>query len=155
MAAGRRTVSALLLVVGLVLSVPAVLYGIGLFKVHGRPIPADPARFSAAEISTAWGRCRETLPLTVSPLNPWGYTAKVLSGASDLDSAGAIAAWQVASVHNATNPVGNTGWWKLSGAALTIWITRQWSAEQIGATLVRDNLCRATPNKSLERTRER
>lgn len=43
-----------------------------------------------------------------------------------------LAAWQVASAHLLIHRR-STGmsWWHLSGAALTIWVTRNWSTEQI------------------------
>jgi hypothetical protein len=80
--------------------------------------------------------------------------SKLFWGETRFAGAGQLAAWQIARAHNSDHPVGGMGWWHLSGAALTIWVTRHWSGEQIGATLVRDRLCAVMPNTSLERTRE-
>jgi len=126
----------------LILGFPGILYSIGLLRVHGRPTPASTADFPSVDIAVNWQRCGERLPLEVEPLNPWGVAGRLLWGTHRQKNAGETAAWQVARAHNLAHPVGTMGWWHLSGSALTIWITRHWSAEEIGATLARDNLCK-------------
>jgi hypothetical protein len=154
MVVGRKTVVALLGLLAVPLSVPAIAYRVDLFRIYGMPVPAVPADYAPVDLSAAWQRCGDRAPLTVVPLNPWGYTAKLLWGSPGFEGTGQLAAWQVVRNYNYKHlPPGMSGW-HLSGAALTIWVTRHWSGEQIAATLVRDNLCAVTPNKSLERTRE-
>ncbi len=128
-------------VVALVLALPAIAYGIGLSMVDGRPTPADPSRYSSEAIGVAWQSCSEQMPVALAALNPWSVAASVVRGDYRHRSAGETAAWTVARTHNAEHRGGNMWAWHLSGAALTIWITRNWSAEQIGATAIRDNLC--------------
>jgi hypothetical protein len=154
MSAGRKALIALLVVLAVPLSVPAIAYGVGLIKIEGRPVPANPTDYAPAELAAAWQRCRDQLPVSVVPLNPWGYTAMMFRGESRFVGNGQVAAWQIVRAHNSRHLPGGTGWWHLSGAALTIWVTRHWTGEQIAATLARDDLCVKTPNKSLERTRE-
>ena len=141
MSAGRKTLAALLVLSGAALSIPPIAYGVGLLKTEGRPLPADPKNYAPAELSAAWKRCHDRLPLVVVPLNPWGVTAGVLSGDGQFHGTGQYAAMQVARAHNYKHVSGGMGWWHLSGAALTIWVTRSWTGEQIAATLVRDQLC--------------
>ena len=43
MALGRKALIALLVIAAVPLSVPAIAYGVGLLKVQGRPVPANPA----------------------------------------------------------------------------------------------------------------
>ena len=70
--------------------------------------------------------------LTVILIGPWVLYAVALSNvvgrpsltdASALSSADAEAVWQ-GPPHD---------WWHLSGAALTVWLTRNWSTEQLVA----------------------
>jgi hypothetical protein len=154
MAIGRKSVTALVVLLAVPLSVPALAYTVGLFKIDGRPVPASPSDYARADLEAAWLRCGDRSPLTVVPLNPWGYTAKLFWGTTGFEGSGQLAAWQVVRYYNYDHLPRGMSWWHLSGAALTIWVTRHWSGEQIAATLVRDNLCAVTPNNSLERTRE-
>lgn len=154
MAAEHKALTALLVVSGVALSIPAIAYGVGLLKIEGRPVPADPGRYAPAELSAAWQRCHDRMPVAVVPLNPWGLTVGVLWGDGQFHGAGQYAAMQVARAHNYQHVRGGMGWWHLSGAALTIWVTRNWTGEQIAATLVRDGLCAATPDTSLKQTHE-
>jgi hypothetical protein len=155
MTVGRKSAVALLVLLAVSLSLPAIAYGVGLWNIDGRPVPENPSEYAPADLDAAWQRCGDRAPVSVVPLNPWGYTAKFFSGAARLEGSGQLAAWQIVRAHNHKHLPPGMRWWHLSGAALTIWVTRHWSGEQIAATLVRDNLCAVTPNKSLERTRER
>jgi hypothetical protein len=138
----------------LALSIPAIAYGVGLMKIEGRPVPADPTKYAPAELVAAWQRCRDRLPVSVVPLNPWGYTAKIFWGSPYFEQSGHLSAWHIVRAYNHKHLPGGMKWWHLSGASLTIWVTQNWSGDQIAATLVRDGLCAGTPNTSLERTRE-
>ena len=138
----QRAILSLLVILGVIASLPGAIYFIGLAKVHGRPIPANPAGYSPETIAATWVRCRERVPVAVQPINPWSFAGKFLFGDPLQASPGERAAWRIASTHNVAHPVGGNLWWHTSGAALSIWVTRHWSAEQIGATLVRDGLCK-------------
>lgn len=141
MSVGRNTLAALLALSGVAFSIPAIVYGVGLLKIEGRPVPADPRNYSTAELSAAWQRCHDRLPVSVVPLNPWGVAAGFFWGDGQMHGAGQYAAMRVARAHNDQHVSGGMFWWHLSGGALTIWVTRNWTAEQIAATLVRDELC--------------
>ncbi len=138
----HRAIISILVFIVLLAALPGIIYFVGLAKVHDRPTAADPALFSQEAITTAWAQCHEELPITVEPTNPWSVTSNFFLGSPQRTAAGARSAWRIASTHNALNPVGNNLWWHTSSLALTIWVTRHWSAEQIGATLIRDGLCK-------------
>ena len=142
MSSWHRAILSILALVALLVASPGVVYLVGLAKVHDRPTPADSKTFSSEAVSAAWEQCRETLPVAVEATNPWGVASRFLFGDPLRTSPGERAAWRIASTHNAAHPVGGGLWWHTSGAALTIWVTRHWSADQIGATLVRDSLCK-------------
>jgi len=132
----------MLVLVALLAAVPGFVYVVGLAKVNARPTPADPALFSHEAIAATWAQCRDESPVVVRATNPWGVAGKFLFGNPLRTTPGERSAWRIASTHNASHSVGSNLWWHTSGVALTIWITRHWSAEQIGATLVRDGLCK-------------
>ncbi|KAB8194973.1 hypothetical protein FKV24_005655 [Lysobacter maris] len=128
------------LATGVLAALPGIAYTVALARVDGRPQPADPDRYSAAALETAWRQCSEWMPLATHRLDPWTLVLDRLDG-TVASRAGELAAWQVARAHNSKG--GNRGnlWWHSSGAALTIWISRHWSARQIAATVARDGLC--------------
>ena len=138
----RIIISILLLASLLVAAFPGIVYMVGIARVDGRPTPANPNNYSQEAINLAWAKCDETLPIEVEKTNPWKIANKFLFGNPLHATTGELAAWKIASSHNANHRMGNNTWWHISGAALTIWITRHWSAQEIGATLVRENLCR-------------
>jgi hypothetical protein len=138
----QLVLSTALALAALVAALPGFAYVAGLAKAHGRPEPASPAHYSSEAVAAAWARCDEQLPLATQQLSPWGYAGRLLFGNALRAAPGERAAWRIAATHNVRHPVGGSFWWHMSGAALTIWLTRHWSAEQIGATLARDNLCR-------------
>lgn len=137
----HRTILFTLVLVALPAALPGFVYIAGLAKVHDRPVPADPGLFGQEAIAAAWRQCRETPLLAVQATNPWSIAGRFLFGDPLRTVPGERSAWRIASAHNASHPVGGSLWWHISGSALAIWITRHWSAEQIGATLARDGLC--------------
>ncbi|QKE63324.1 hypothetical protein HNE05_08090 [Aquipseudomonas campi] len=139
----RRVILSILLVSFLLAAAfPGIVYIIGMYRVDGRPVPANPENYSQESMDKAWSQCREKLPIEVQPTNPWGVTSRLLFGNPLRTTPGELAAWRIASTYNAAHRMGNNTWWHTSGAALTIWVTRHWSAQQIAATMVRDNLCK-------------
>jgi len=139
----RRVILSILLVSFLLAAAfPGIVYIIGIYRVDGRPAPANPENYSQEFMDKAWSQCREKLPVEVQPTNPWAVASKFLFGNPLRTTPGERAAWRIASTYNAAHRMGNNTWWHTSGAALTIWVTRHWSAQQIAATLVRDNLCK-------------
>jgi hypothetical protein len=138
----HRAFLSVLVILAVALSLPGAAYVVGLATVHGRPVPADPANYSSELIAASWSRCREKTPIAVQAMSPWSYANKFMFADTHEETPGERAAWRIASTHNSKHRRSGMLWWHTSGAALSIWVTRHWSAEQIGATLVRDNLCK-------------
>lgn len=139
---GRWVGCALVAFITLLLLLPGIVYLVALDRVDGRPTPANPSGYGEEAINASWVGCYEHLPLRVEATNPWNYVGRFIYGDPLRTTPGERAAWRVAATHNSNHPLESGFWWHPSGAALTIWITRNWSAEQIGATLVRDDLCK-------------
>jgi hypothetical protein len=123
--------AALVLGIGaLVLGLPWVLYGLGLQAVEGRPEP--PQRIAALAVQQqVWQRAGSAGPPEAVALDPVTYllSASVQARPPDI----VAFAWRVASDHSRDHLQRDAGPLRrhLAGAALTIWLTRHWSVEQL------------------------
>lgn len=108
---------------------PWGLYWLGLHAVNGVPEPPTSVA-TETEINEIWLEFKGKGLPEVAPTSPHVYIYQLYK--HNINNTGLRLAWQVASNHLITNKKykGN-GWWHLSGAALTIWVSRNWSSEQI------------------------
>jgi len=121
--------SFIFLVLFVVVVGPWGLYWLGLYAVDERPaLPSVIADVEAQKL--AWSEARGEGEPKVNPITPYGYIYLVFNDRRPYPDLSV--SWLVAANHNRENKKfkGNL-WWHLSGAALTIWITRNWSTEQI------------------------
>jgi hypothetical protein len=130
----RLVLSILSIVAGLALLLPWGLYGVGLANIDGRPSAPTGPPISLQDDELLRRELRAQHGISVVPLSPAGYFVS-LSMANTKESAeesGADAAWLVARNYNASHLKNRRSiWWHLSGAALTIWITRNWTPDQV------------------------
>lgn len=125
----RSLIAIVLLIIALVFSIPWGLYYLGLKDVGGRP--DLPARMISSDMQQKiWAESGyEGQPESVA-LNPVSY---ILSASGqDAPPPVTLFAWRVASSyqrqHHAHDGV---MWQQLSGGALTIWLSRHWTIEQL------------------------
>lgn len=113
----------------LIYSGPWLLYGAGLAMINGRPTPPEqPASISAAQREYLLRELGYEQSLAVQRLNPWSYGCALASG----NKPKAQVAWLVARNYVAKHRKTQSNLsWHLSGAALTVWLTRHWSNEQL------------------------
>jgi hypothetical protein len=123
----RLFLGAVLFAVLLIVGGPWVLYCVGLYGVDGRP---EIARSNATEsdVQAIWRNARGTGEAVIEPITPHEYAYLIYEGGKSKPSI--LVAWQVAR-HYMLDHQKYRGWWHLSGAALTIWLTRNWSSGQI------------------------
>jgi hypothetical protein len=121
---GMAFVISLLALVG----APWILYTIALSSLDGRPNPPRDARPSSAQLELLRAELRVPGDLVVPKLSPWKYALTVVDS-TELPRE-TLAAWIVARDHNSRSRRGNLSW-HLCGAALTVWLTRNWASEQI------------------------
>ena len=132
----------------LILAGPWGIYELGLTNIDGRPTPLIGNSPTVEDDLLLRRIFRTSHPISVQPLSPWSYARdSVMSGPSSSSSAGAAAAWLIARHYN-TGHLKNRNmlWSHVSGAALTIWITRNWSSDQVietAADLARRDSLRA------------
>jgi hypothetical protein len=131
-------------IVALVALAPLSLYALGLSEVDGRPGPPLSSHSTPADQALLARTFRTSQPTTVEQLTPWAYVTFILEDPKQTATAGGVdAAWVVARHYNAHHLKKRSSmWWHLSGAALTIWITRHWTSDQVlsaAAALVRQS----------------
>ncbi|HDS1039884.1 TPA: hypothetical protein QDZ42_003525 [Stenotrophomonas maltophilia] len=134
-AAGKAWISVVVLVAGIAL-LPGLLYLLGLALVEGRPKPADRAPSGVAA-------CSSEPRAGYQPMNPWRFTAQFFDEDGRKANVPVVEqeAYWVARRHLWRQPQQDMLRWQLSSTALTIWITRHWSAAQIADTARKEDFC--------------
>ncbi len=65
-------------------------------------------------------------------MNPYSLALRLLTAPEARTPPGELLTWQVASSYlSEHNRHKGMGWWHLSGAALAIWLSRNWTSEEI------------------------
>lgn len=122
----------LIVVVGLTMLLPWALYGIGLGNINGRPELPAKNKLTDDEAIKVWHELKEKEQIKVEKLTPYYYVLLMLGIRSTEPTPGARVAWYVARNHNHTSLKNRRMlYWHLSGASLTIWLTRNWNANQL------------------------
>jgi hypothetical protein len=115
----------------LLLGFPLALYSLGLNGVEGRP--QKPLQLASAEQkSVVWKRARgEGMP-DLSADNPYSFVASVFLAREQRTPPGQLVTWWVARDYLSRHQrYKGMGWWHLSGAALAIWLSRNWTSDEI------------------------
>ena len=115
----------------LLLGLPLALYSLGLSGVDGRP--QKPLQVASAEQKIAvWKRARgEGMPY-VSADDPYSYVASLFFAQGPHTPPGQLLTWWVARDYLVRHKrAQGMGWWHLSGAALAIWLSRNWTSDEI------------------------
>ena len=134
--AGAKAAFAIGVALILLTLLPGIIYFAGLFNINGRPEFAQMCQLNSTQKFALWKELGESAKnendISVRAMNPWAFAAKFQSGILSGHNSGERAAWFVARNHNMTQ-LGNRRmvWWHVSGAALTIWLTRHWTAEEL------------------------
>lgn len=118
----------------LVLLSPWLLYEWGLLQLDS--LPVRPAQMASAEQQArVWQYVRAPAPQQVERLNPYGYVWTMFDGPAGLPPSERLAAW-VARDHVINQPRRGNLTRHCAEAALMIWLTRHWSAEELAAAAV-------------------
>ena len=115
----------------IVLAAPLALYGAGLSGVEGRP--QKPLRLaSAAQQELVWRRARGEGAPRIETMNPYSLALRLLAAPEARTPPGELLTWWVASSYLLEHKrYKGMGWWHLSGAALAIWLSPNWTSEEI------------------------
>lgn len=111
---------------------PWLLYELGLTRFDA--MPAKPAQIvTAQQQAWVWTQARGSGEPQSDPMNPYGYALRFLAGDGRAEPAESLAYW-VAREHNWRQPSQRSmAWWHLSNAALSIWLTRHWTTEELAS----------------------
>jgi len=107
---------------------PWALYWLALSQIDGRPSHASNSVFTAEEAQPLSRKLREAFPMHVERQTPYSY---VWAGAHGRTLPGTQLAWLVAKSYNMHRLQHRSGWWHPSGAALIIWLTRNWTVDEL------------------------
>jgi hypothetical protein len=118
-----------------VMAGPWLLYAVGLAKIEGRPDHASHAAVVPEDAEALFRTLRISQPLTIDRLSPYSYIWALVSDDERALGQGMRIAWPIASSYNADHLADRTAW-HLSGAALTIWLTRNWTASELVAKAI-------------------
>ena len=119
----------IIILVGCLLILPGVLYLAGILMVDGKPMPPS-AFVTPQQQQEIWRHIDKAgvTPMTTR-LNPWEYALGIIKG-KELN--GARSAGFVALNYNRTHiKDSQMRYWHLSSAAMTIWVSRNWSEKEI------------------------
>jgi hypothetical protein len=129
----RVGAAALAVLAVFVYAAPWIIYGVGLSMIDGRPEPPSEVSLSEQELQELRTRYRLYGPGNVVGITPWEYVIALAGGDQrGLAAKGTVLAWPIAREYNSTH-LEQRQWWHPAGAALTIWIMRNWTADQIRA----------------------
>lgn len=130
----RAAISVIIGLAALAWAAPWGLYELGLLNIDGRPSAPAVSQLTSEDDALLRREFRVHSPISVTRLSPWSYFASLVVSDSKehKEESGVDAAWLIARQYNASHLKDRrTIWWHLSGAALTIWITRNWSPIQV------------------------
>ena len=138
----RTTMVAVGAVVVIVASAPMIAYWSGLAMLPGYPVKPEPLESVGARELAVWGEYSGHAMLGVRPVNPYEFA--ILLSCAPIDAClaqhpGLAVASHVAQAYLRGQPPTRAAWWHLQSAALSVWLTRHWTAEQLLAYLVRSD----------------
>ena len=127
----RVGIAILILALG-VAALPWGLYAFALGNINGRPVPPERIILAESESREIWVELKEVEPIEVEKLTPYRYVEFLLGMGENKQKPGERLAWFVARNYNSEHlEKKRMLYWHFSGTALTIWLTRNWSAEQL------------------------
>jgi hypothetical protein len=130
----RLTSCVLVAVAGLAWLAPWALYGLALSHIEGRPSAPELRQISPENEVFLRDHLKAQQGFCIVPLSPVSYLSTLATTGSgrSAEENGAYATWIVARDYNSSHlDTKKSLWWHLSGAALTIWLTRNWTPDQI------------------------
>ncbi len=109
---------------------PWLVYETALSNVIGRPSIGNTNFVSREDAAEIWLELKETGPIRMEIMTPYSYLFfLILDGPN---SPGSRLAWYVARDYNANRLKDKRMiWWHLSGAAMTVWLTRNSTVEDL------------------------
>ena len=129
----RRVLFWLIGAVSLALILPWGVYWLGLSRISHYPIPLSNA-LSTDRREWVWHLAKASDNPVIAPLTPFSYVYDIfVRQQGNAEEINRVVSW-VATDHLYDQSPGQRMLWRhLSGAALTIWLSRNWTDQQITA----------------------
>ena len=126
----RRAILWFVATLGLVSALPWAAYWLGLSAVSHYPLPPSQA-LSADQREWVGSLASVSGNPAIAPLTPYSYLYDLFAQQGKAE-AGPRVIWWVASDHLSDQHTGQGMLWRhLAGASLTIWLSRNWTDQQI------------------------
>ena len=115
----------------LILASPLGLYWLGLSGIDG--LPEKPLHLASKEQQAfVWKSARGDGVPRIKAMSPYSLAITLLVKKAPSAPPDQLIVWRVASNYLLSHQRHKgIGWWHLSGAALTIWLSRNWTDEEI------------------------
>jgi hypothetical protein len=120
------------LIISFALLAPWVLYAVGLSHIEGRPTLPVNVKMDSTLAKRVWHEAGEKGDIIeIEPLTPYSYLMAIFTGKSQIGRGSKIVMFVVRDFR--TNHLKNRRMLvgHLSSAALIIWLTRNWTQEQL------------------------
>jgi hypothetical protein len=116
---------------GLLLVFPFALYKLGLSGIED--LPQKPLQLASKEQQAlVWKRARGEGVPRIEAMNPYSFAIRLLAETDVRPPPDQLILWWVASDYLREHRRHKSmGWWHLSGVALTIWLSRNWTSEEV------------------------
>jgi hypothetical protein len=110
---------------------PLALYTLGLSGIEGRP--KKPSQIASRQLQLSVWNCANGLePAQIAPETPYSLAWSLAFNQPKSVSASERVLWWVASDYLTEHQQQRSmGWWHLSGAALSVWLSRNWTTEEL------------------------
>ncbi|MBV8658331.1 MAG: hypothetical protein JO142_10955 [Burkholderiales bacterium] len=118
------------LVLATIYASPWCIYRYALGKVDSMPV-APAYRASPAEIQAVWARAHGAGEPAIHPGTPYDYIGLIFFDTEKDRQAEWNIVGRIATRYDDTHMRDKHHWWHVAGAAMAIWLTRNWTAEQI------------------------
>ncbi len=130
----KRVLLALAVVVTVIVGGPWSLYWLGLYGVSGQP--ALPVSIATPDLQTgAWQHAGYEGSPVLAVLDPVTYLLS--ASGQEAPPPATLFAWRIAVSYNRDHQrYAGPVWKNLSGAAMSIWLTRNWTIEQLMSKIV-------------------
>ncbi|MDP1976689.1 hypothetical protein [Undibacterium sp.] len=139
----KSMAAVLCLIILVLLSGPLFFYAYGLSNITGRPEPAKTTVISPENKALIWKELKEQGVLQVEVLTPYDIYSLFLENSYPV---GSRLAWYVARTYNQDHLQDRHMLsWHISGEALTVWLTRHWSTDELLAKALEIRQNKAKP----------
>lgn len=129
-------------------ALPWLAYRMGMDNMDAGPLPPEAVNYTDPQAMAVWEERKEALPIALHPITPWHFYHLIWCSRYDdniedflgcgNEYPGLHAAAYVAKRHLDEHLIHRGLVWRyMSRAALTVWISRNWSVERVVAELIR------------------